>query len=247
MAAGPLQAAAGIKGWAEAAIHAMKDIFEEENTEAVILVDASNAFNSLNRKTALHNLQIIFPDFATILFNIYREPSRMLIQWGHELLSQEGTSQRDNVAMSLYALSTSSLQETLKISAPEVRQVWLADDATAAGSLANLRTWWWTIIEQGKRIGYHVNQSKSWIIINHEENFEEAKLLFQGTDIKVTTEGKRQLGATIGSDNFRSQYATEKILGWCNEIEKLSAFATTQPQAEIAAFIHGTIPGMEKL
>ena len=105
----------------------------------------------------------------------------------------------------LFCIATSSLQETLKISAPEVKQVWLADDATAAGSLANLRTWWGTIIEQGKRTGYHVNQSKSWIIIKHEENLEEAKHLFQGTDIKVTTEGKRHLGATIGSDNFRSQ------------------------------------------
>ena len=150
MAAGPLQAAAGIKGGAEAAIHAMKDIFEEDNTEAVILVDASNAFNSLNRKTALHNMQIICPDFATILINTYRESTRMLMQGGHELLSQEGTTQGDNLAMSFYALATSSLQETLKISAPEVKQVWLADDATAAGSLANLRTWWGTIIEQGK-------------------------------------------------------------------------------------------------
>ena len=43
MAASSLQAAAGIQGGAEAAIHAMKDIFEEVNTEAVILVDASNA------------------------------------------------------------------------------------------------------------------------------------------------------------------------------------------------------------
>ena len=38
-------------------------------------------------------------------------------------------------------------------------------------------------IEQGKRIGYHVNQSKSWIIIKHEENVEEAKLLFQGKNL----------------------------------------------------------------
>ena len=32
----------------------------------------------------------------------------------------------------------------VEISAPEVKQVWLADDATAAGSLASLLTWWGT-------------------------------------------------------------------------------------------------------
>ena len=55
-AAGPLQAATGLQGGAEAAIHAMKDVFESEETEAVILVDASNAFNRLNQQAALHNM-----------------------------------------------------------------------------------------------------------------------------------------------------------------------------------------------
>ena len=47
-AAGPLQACAGHRGGVEAAVHAMKDIFDDPNTEAVLLVDASNAFNSMN-------------------------------------------------------------------------------------------------------------------------------------------------------------------------------------------------------
>ena len=52
-AAGSLQAATGLKAGAEAAIHAMRTIFEDPATEGVILVDASNAFNSLNRRVAL--------------------------------------------------------------------------------------------------------------------------------------------------------------------------------------------------
>ena len=62
-AAGPLQTATGLQGGAEAAIHSMKLIFENEDTEAVILVDASNAFNSLNRQAALHNIRIVCPQF----------------------------------------------------------------------------------------------------------------------------------------------------------------------------------------
>ena len=41
-AAGPLQVSAGVKGGAEAAIHAMNDILDREGTDAVILVDAAN-------------------------------------------------------------------------------------------------------------------------------------------------------------------------------------------------------------
>ena len=61
-AGGSLQVSTGLKGGAEAAIHAMKDIFEAESTEAVILVDAENAFNKLNRQVALHNIQYLSPN-----------------------------------------------------------------------------------------------------------------------------------------------------------------------------------------
>ena len=52
-AAGPLQVCAGFGGGAEAAIHAMNDIFQKDKTDGVLLIDASNAFNQMNRSTAL--------------------------------------------------------------------------------------------------------------------------------------------------------------------------------------------------
>ena len=53
--AGPLQTAIGLKAGTEAAIHSVRLIFEDSSTEAVILVNANSAFNSINRKVALHN------------------------------------------------------------------------------------------------------------------------------------------------------------------------------------------------
>ena len=93
-AAGPLQVATGLESVAEAAIHAMRKIFESEGCEAVILINASNAFNSLNRQVALHNIQYICPQFATTFINTYRYPARLIINEGKEILSQEGTTQR---------------------------------------------------------------------------------------------------------------------------------------------------------
>ena len=58
---GSLQVCDGHK----AAVHTMQEIFEEKNTEAVLLVIASNAFNSVNRNATLHNMSIICPDIAT--------------------------------------------------------------------------------------------------------------------------------------------------------------------------------------
>ena len=47
-AAGPLQLSAGQEAGDEASIHAIQDIFANEDTEAVLLIDAENAFNSIN-------------------------------------------------------------------------------------------------------------------------------------------------------------------------------------------------------
>ena len=58
--AGDLQLCAGQKSGCETAVHAMSEIFAEEETDAVLLVDATNAFNSINRKVMLHNIQYIF-------------------------------------------------------------------------------------------------------------------------------------------------------------------------------------------
>ena len=71
-AAGSLQLCAGQIAGIEAAVHAMKEAFVGEDDDAVLLVDASNAFNSLNREAALHNIQHLCPILSTILTNFYR-------------------------------------------------------------------------------------------------------------------------------------------------------------------------------
>ena len=48
--AGCLQLCAGQEAGFEAAIHAMHKIFESSEKEAILIVDAENAFNSINRK-----------------------------------------------------------------------------------------------------------------------------------------------------------------------------------------------------
>ena len=76
---GSLQVCAGHEAGCEAAIHAMHTIFEDEKTEAVLLVDADNAFNSVNRQVFLHNICIICPRIDTYVRNCYILPSRLFI------------------------------------------------------------------------------------------------------------------------------------------------------------------------
>ena len=91
----------------EAAIHAMKTVFQEDQIEGVLLTDASNAFNSMNRAIALHNIQITCPRDTTVLINTYRSPSKLFVAGRGELLSREGTTQGDPLAMPFQAIFTS--------------------------------------------------------------------------------------------------------------------------------------------
>ena len=70
-AVGPLQLCAGQPAGCEAAIHAIRAVFDSSDAEAVLQVDASNAFNCLNWQAALRNISVLCPSFARILIKSY--------------------------------------------------------------------------------------------------------------------------------------------------------------------------------
>ena len=117
----------------------MHTIFESDDTDAVLLIDASNAFNALNRAAALHNIRILCPIIAIYTINTYRQPARLFVIGGKEIVSAEGTTQGDPLAMGLYALSIQPLITSLQ-AASIVKKCWFADDASGAGSIMETRT-----------------------------------------------------------------------------------------------------------
>ena len=89
--AGTRQLCAGQSVGVEAAIHGVRVVFHRDNSEATQLVDASNAFNSLNCIVALHSIRHLCPSLATFLINTYRSPSALYVM-GDTLASEEGTT-----------------------------------------------------------------------------------------------------------------------------------------------------------
>ena len=136
-ATGSVQLCAGQIAGTEAAVHAMRAAFQKNETEAVLLVDTSNAFNSLNLQVALHNIRHLCPSLATVLTNIYRDATELFVD-GPILSSEEVTTQGDPLAMPMYALATIPLIRRLSDTS-NVVQVWYADDASASGRFLSLR------------------------------------------------------------------------------------------------------------
>ena len=127
--AGSVQVCAGQKAGCEAAAHAMNDIFQEAETDAVLFIDASNAFNSINRKALIHNIQHLCPAMAMYLKNCYGYPSRLFIAGGIELASVEGTTQGDPLAMPGYGIGIIPLLAAIKPAEErQMKHVAYADD-----------------------------------------------------------------------------------------------------------------------
>ena len=122
-AAGPRQTCANHGEGAEAAIHAMRQMSESDDTDAVLLIDATNAFNCMNRSVAPHNIRITCPIISKYLINTYRHPSKLFVAGGGVILSKEGTTQGDPLAMPWYSLNTVNIINYLRIEDPQVRQV----------------------------------------------------------------------------------------------------------------------------
>ena len=238
--AGSLQLCAGQRAGCEAAAHAMGEIFEEEDTDAVLFIDASNAFNTLNRTALLHNIHYLCPPMATYINNCYQKPSRLFIAGGKELMSSEGTTQGDPSAMPSYGIG---ILPYLAMIRPDqetgfLKQLAYTDDIGGGAKLTTLRVWWDKIERYGPSFGYFPKASKSWLVVK-EEKHDEALEIFAGTGIKVTTEGRKYLGGFVGTKQGAEDYVQELRDEWIEQLEVLTDIAKSEPQAAYAGFTAG--------
>ena len=194
---GSLQLCTGVKAGCEAASHAMNEIFDEAETDGVLLVDASNAFNALNRAALLHNIQYVCPPLATYIRNCYGTPARLFVG-GQEVASAEGTTQGDPTAMDAYAIGIRPLLMMIKPheNGEKMKHVAYADDLAGGSKLELLREWWDRCVQFGPAIGYYPKPSKSWLVVKQNQH-ERAKTIFEGTGVNITTVGKKYLGGFI--------------------------------------------------
>ena len=168
-------------------------------------------------------------------------PARLFVTGGLEIASKEGTTQGDPVAMPLYAIGILPLIKTaiqkLADKNMQVKMVAYAVDITGAGKLCNLKVWWNTISYYGPFLGYHLNAGKSWLIVKPEKAVE-ADRIFADSMINVTCEGRKHLGAVIGSELFKNSFVDNLVDEWIDEIKLLSKISSTEPHTAYSAYIN---------
>ena len=138
----------------------------------------------------------------------------------------------------MYAIGILPLIHELHEHCQTMKQVWFADDATAAGTCESLRQWWDFLSIEGPKYRYYPNATKTYLII--KEAFQPiAQRIFSDTNIVITCQGKRHLCAALGTNSFIEEYVSTKVHEWEEELMTLSKIAKSYPQEALLAYTHG--------
>ena len=98
--------------------------------------------------------------------------------------------------------------QSLRASTPGVKQVWLAD---GGGQIVSLYNWYNHLSQEGKKYGYLVNGSKSWLTVKSGVLTDEAKMVF-GDEVNVTNEGQRHIGPSSDLKSSKIKIVGKKSL-----------------------------------
>jgi len=155
----PRQLGYGIRGGAEAAVHATRQYLNNlEPDHAVVKLDFKNAFNSVRRDKMLDAVQVLAPKIYPFVHCVYSSPSSLF--WGERSLqSSEGVQQGDPLGPLLFCLSLH--RPCLDLSSEFC--VMYLDDVTLGGTTAGI-THDLGVIKSMEEIGLVLNNQKSEII-----------------------------------------------------------------------------------
>ena len=234
-ATGSLQLCAGQPSGREAAVHTMKEFFKDDKTKGMVLVDATNAFHSLNRAVALHNIQRLCPSVSTILIILTTTPLIFLLMV-MSFIRKKGLLKGILLQCHLATVFLIWILNAL------VTQVSYANDAAACncGKISDLCALWNRVISLGPIFGYFPNAKKT-CLITKAQFCSIGKEFFHDIAVNVTTGGRPHPGAPVGTPEYVESFTKDKILNWISEIDTLSSVATSEPHAAYSCFIHGLI------
>ena len=241
-ACGKEQLSSGLPAGIEGGVHQMQELwkkYEDEPNVGFLLVDAKNAFNTMNRINQCWTIRHLVPESYRFYFNRYshhRLLRIMPVEHGQlcvDLLSAEGCTQGCPLSMPMYGIGTLPLIRKLApiISADnDGAQCWYADDATLVGDMDSTLMAGFDLLEKnGGPYGYHANAKKTRLLVR-EDKLAEAKEKYGNKFKEIVTDFKH-LGVPIGTNQGCEDSLNEQIAVWAKEVEILGHFAINYPQS----------------
>ena len=125
------------------------------------------------------------------------------------------------------------LLQFISINHLSAKEVAFGDNFTVTGKLTSIKDYWGKLTGLCPKYGYFRKASKSYLIVK-EDKLGKARNLFNDSNVYITIEGKRHLGAVIGNNEYREEYLKDLVNDWNNQLVLLSSIA---PKANHRLFI----------
>lgn len=137
-----------------------------------MLIDARNAFNEISRLTMLWNVRHEWPSGARFVFNCYKHWAILSIRGPNGsfeiVLSREGVTQGDPLAMIAYGIGILPLICILKDHHPDLIHSWYADDGGIGGKIQDIKKLFDELMKIGPAYGYFPEPKKSIRVVSEQ-------------------------------------------------------------------------------
>ena len=229
----PLQVGVGVPAGCEAIVHSMADVLEDSSIPPegrfTLLVDFSNAFNSVDRGAMFREVRSRIPSMAAWIENCYG--SQPILHLGEQtILSSCGVQQGDPLGPLGFALALHPIVEKIKEKVPGLLiNVWYLDDGTLCGSLDDLAAALTIIEDEGPALGLHLNRSKCLIHSIADTPINNPSL----ANIPIVSGGFDLLGAPLGSTAYCEATFLKRVNKVQDILTKLCDLQDSQMEATL--------------
>ena len=206
----PLQVGFGVRGGAEAIVHAARKVMEDSGEKFLLQADLINAFNQADRGAALKEVAEHFPELLPWAITSYSTPS--FLRFGTaDISSDTGFHQGDPLAALLFALVLHPILIIIQEQVPSLAlNAWFLDDGTSIGSAAEVAHVVEILLREGPGRGLFLStrntvrppskpKTTAWSRLGAAD---DQGVLAESGVLLLHEPGVILLGAPIGSDNF---------------------------------------------
>ncbi len=195
-----------------------------------LLLDFSNAFNSISREKMFEEVRARIPSMAAWLECCYG--AQPLLHLGeHTILSRCGVQQGDPLGPLSFALALHPIVERINREVPDLQiNAWYLDDGTLVGTADELNTALRIVEEDGPSRGLRLNRGKSLLYIPEDATFPFNPL---PPEIPAVRSGFDLLGSPIGPRRHCEATMLKRVEKVQEILERLPDLQDTQMETTI--------------